>query len=121
MEDTSKITFDGMPRALVYLIEKVEGLERQLADMATCSSQQDQWMDLKTLCNYLPMHPARQTVYGWISSHQIPYHKRDGKAVYFLKSEIDRWLMGEELQCIRDIQADAEAFLSQNKSKFKSL
>jgi len=55
------------------------------------SSQNDIWLNVEELCNYLPEHPCRNTVYIWKSKRLIPFHKRS-KHLYFLKSEIDEWL-----------------------------
>lgn len=35
----------------------------------------------------------------------------------FLKSEIDKWLIGEQLKSIREIEADAEAFCAGRKER----
>ena len=82
-----------MPGALSYLIEKVEGLERTAKSLLnrqeeSCSPH---WMDVDELCNYIPSHPVKQTVYGWVSDRQIPHHKIN-KALVFLQSEIDDWM-----------------------------
>ena len=82
-----------MPGALSYLIEKVEGLEKTAQSLLNrqedcCSSH---WMDVDELCDYIPSHPVKQTVYGWVSDRQIPHHKIN-KALVFLQSEIDDWM-----------------------------
>lgn len=53
--------------------------------------QEDKWLSLNDLIDYLPGKPARTTIYGWVSQGVIPYHKY-GKKLTFLKSEIDLWL-----------------------------
>lgn len=83
-----------MPGALSYLIEKVEGLEKTAQSLLnrqeeSCSPH---WMDINELCNYIPSHPVKQTVYGWVSDKQIPHHKIS-KALVFLLSEIDELMM----------------------------
>ena len=85
-------TLEEMPGALSYLIEKVEGLEKTAQSLLNrqedcCSSH---WMDVDELCDYIPSHPVKQTVYGWVSDRQIPHHKIN-KALVFLQSEIDDW------------------------------
>jgi hypothetical protein len=86
-------TLEEMPGALSYLIEKVEGLERTAKSLL--NRQEDNclphWMDVDELCNYIPSHPVKQTVYGWVSDRQIPHHKIN-KALVFLQSEIDDWM-----------------------------
>ncbi len=118
MIDKTTIKFEDMPRALAYLIEKVEGLDRKLESLnETSAPRQAEWMGIKELCAYLPTRPAAQTVYGWTSAHMIPFHKK-GKHIMFMKSEIDKWLIGEQLKSIREIEADAEAFCA-GKMKHK--
>lgn len=82
-----------MPGALSYLIEKVEGLEKTAQNLLNRQEEccSPHWMDVDELCNYIPFHPVKQTVYGWVSDRQIPHHKIN-KALVFLQSEIDDWM-----------------------------
>lgn len=113
MVERTTIKFEDMPKALAYLIEKVEELDRKLESLGDASSSgKDVWMGIKELYAYLPTRPATQTVYGWTS----PFHKK-GKRIMFLKSEIDKWLIGEQLKSIREIEADAEAFCAGRKER----
>jgi hypothetical protein len=86
-------TFDYMPGALSYLIEKVEGLEKTAQSLLDRQRESSlpHWMDVDELCNYIPSHPVKQTVYGWVTDKQIPHHKIS-KALVFLQSEIDDWM-----------------------------
>jgi hypothetical protein len=86
-------TLEEMPGALSYLIEKVEGLEKTAQSLLNRQeeSSSPHWMDVDELCNYIPSHPVKQTVYGWVSDKQIPHHKIN-KALVFLQSEIDDWM-----------------------------
>ena len=87
------ITYEDLPKAMKWMMDKLNELTSKVDNINNQSvqPQTDQWMNLKELCEYLPNHPAEQTVYGWTSCHQIPFHKR-GKRIMFLKSEIDTWL-----------------------------
>ena len=82
-----------MPGALSYLIEKVEGLEKTAQSLLNRQEEccSPHWMDVDELCDYIPSHPVKQTVYGWVSDKQIPHHKIN-KALVFLQSEIDDWM-----------------------------
>ena len=86
-------TLEEMPGALSYLIEKVEGLERTAKSLLNRQeeSSSPHWMDVDELCDYIPSHPVKQTVYGWVSDRQIPHHKIS-KSLVFLQSEIDDWM-----------------------------
>lgn len=92
MEDKN-ITFEDLPKAMSWMMDKLNKLDSKIDGLNNIPLVRpaDQWMNLKKLCEYLPSHPAEQTVYGWTSCHQIPFHKR-GKRIMFLKSEIDAWL-----------------------------
>ena len=63
-----------MPGALSYLIEKVEGLEKTAQSLLNRQEEccSPHWMDVDELCDYIPSHPVKQTVYGWVSDKQIP-------------------------------------------------
>ena len=65
-----------MPGALSYLIEKVEGLEKTAQSLLNRQEEccSPHWMDVDELCDYIPSHPVKQTVYGWVSDKQIPHH-----------------------------------------------
>lgn len=82
------LTFDQLPKAVSELNEKLDKLI-SLQDQP--KEEPDKYLSLNQLINYLPEKPARQTVYGWVNSRKIPYHK-EGKQLLFRKSEIDQWL-----------------------------
>lgn len=109
MEETT-IKFENMPAAVAFLIKQVAELNRKFDALTEASpSNATEWMDIDQLRAYLPSRPARQTIYGWTSTHQIPFYKK-GKRIMFLKAEIDQWLIGEQLKSLNEITADAEAF-----------
>ena len=87
MEDKN-ITFEDLPKAMSWMMDKLNKLDSKIDGLNNIPQIRpaDQWMNLKELCEYLPSHPAEQTVYGWTSCHQIPFHKR-GTRIMFLKSE----------------------------------
>ena len=86
------ITFETMPKAMAYLINKVEALEKALLEKnETPATPVDRWLNIDELKAYLPDHPAKATIYGWVSRRKIPYHK-GGKKLRFLQSDIDAWL-----------------------------
>ncbi|MCQ2318424.1 MAG: helix-turn-helix domain-containing protein [Bacteroidales bacterium] len=111
----TEISFNDMPQALAYLISKVEKLETLLSVQTTSNVESsDHWFNLEELCAYLPDRPAKQTVYGWIGQHYIPYHKK-GKKLQFLKSEIDEWLMTDKRKSLAELQAEAARFVGNKK------
>ena len=84
-------TLEEMPGALSYLIEKVEGLEKTAQSLLNRQEEccSPHWMDVDELCDYIPSHPVKQTVYGWVSDRQIPHHKINKAPPLELKRDDD--------------------------------
>ena len=114
---TEKLSFNDMPEAMAYLINKVEKLEALLTNNSKSdnTTESDKWFNIQELCSYLPDRPARQTVYGWIGQRLIPYHKK-GKKLQFLKSEIDNWLKADKRQTLDELQAEAEEAANERRA-----
>lgn len=110
-------SLEEMPGALSYLIKSVEELKRTVNVLQTKQeNSKPKWMDMDELCAYLPSHPAKQTVYGWVSAKQIPVHKIN-KALAFLQSEIDEWLKSKSCKSENDLMREAEEFINSKKTR----
>ena len=111
------ITFEDLPKAMTWMMDKLNELTSKVDNLnnQTAQPQTDQWMNLKELCEYLPNHPAEQTVYGWTSCHLIPFHKR-GKRIMFLKSEIETWLHDGKIKSQKELEAEAALFLKSKRN-----
>ena len=116
--DEKNITFEDLPKAMSWMLDKLDKLDSKIEGLSNTSRTEpaDQWMNLKELCECLPSHPAEQTVYGWTSCHQIPYHKR-GKRIVFLKSEIDKWLHDGKHKSQKELADDAATFISTKRKR----
>ena len=79
MMTESRISFDAMPQMLADIAEKLMSIEAKVDNLTVPLQDvgKDEWFNLKGLCDYLPSHPAEQTVYGWTSTHFIPFHKKE--------------------------------------------
>ena len=78
----------------------------------------DSWFTLDELCDYLPGHPAKATIYGKVSRRAIP-HKKDGKRLIFKKSEIDEWLNAKVRKTVDETQVQADQYLGKKKRRKK--
>ena len=108
-------SFEEMPNALSYLIKTVEELKSTVKALQhKQANDSPKWMDIDELCAYLPSHPAKQTVYGWVSAKQIPVHKIN-KALAFLQSEIDDWLKNKVHKTQDELMQEAEQFVKSKK------
>ena len=62
-----QITFETMPKAMAYLITKVEALEEALLEKReTPTAPVDRWLNIDELKAYLPDHPAKAKFFGWV-------------------------------------------------------
>ena len=65
----------------------------------------DHWLSVEDLCEYIPSHPAKQTVYGWLCRYDIPAYRIPGmnKNLMFLQSEIDEWLLKNRVKTSKSL------------------
>lgn len=109
-------SFDQVPAALNFLIHEVGILKQALAEKGGSTPEPDRWFNLEEFCQYHPAKPAPTTVYGWVSRRAVP-HKRAGKHLLFLKSEIDSWLKSKGRKTSAEIEAQAAQHISSSRSK----
>ena len=111
------LSFDAMPHIVATILKKLETLEQKFDALQSNNNvEADAWFSLQALCNYLPNHPAAQTVYGWTSNRTIPYHK-NGKSIIFRKSEIDNWLMQTSRKSVNDIYDEVRAYVANSSMR----
>lgn len=117
-----KITFDNMPDALGEILNRLGNLESLVSNMTSSNCPpvvEEQRFNITELCEYLPMKPKKQTVYGWVSAKppKIPYHKKG--ELYFIKSEIDTWLAEDGRITGLDLISQAYTYVSNNPTVWK--
>jgi excisionase family DNA binding protein len=106
----NEITFETMPKAMAYLISKVEALEKVLLEKSEEPAiPVDRWFNIDELKEYLPDHPAKATIYGWVSKREIPFHK-GGKKLRFLQSDIDTWLSRGKHRSENELKDEANEY-----------
>ena len=113
--DKKRLTFDDMPSILSNIIDKLITKEYKVNQLTSSYENVEEWLNVKELCDYLPSHPAEQTVYGWTSSKFIPFYKK-GKNLTYLRSEIDLWLLMNHYKSLDDIENEAYEFSNNKKN-----
>lgn len=114
-----KITFDSMPSLLAAIAEKLDKIETKVNHLIQPNNEDDdKWMNVKQLSEYLPTHPAEQTIYRWTSNKYIPFYKK-GKSITFLKSEIDSWLKDDYQKTHQEIIREANELTNNKRTKRK--
>ena len=110
-------SLEEMPGALSYLIKTIDELSTTVKTLKMSqTANTPKWMDMDELCAYLPSHPAKQTVYGWVSAKQIPVHKIN-KALAFLQSEIDEWLKNKVHKTQADLMREAQEYVNARRAR----
>lgn len=111
-----KITFNDVPEAINNLSEEVNQIKKLLNQKNHNSNnvEEEKWLDLETLVDYDPQRRTKATWYAKISKGEVPFYK-NGKKLYFLKSEIDEWLRKGKVKTISEIKKEADKYLSNTK------
>lgn len=112
------LKFEDLPKAVSWMMSKLTELDLKIDSITSTQKTEpsEKWLNLKELCDYLPSHPAEQTVYGWTSCQQIPFHKK-GKRIMFLKSEIDDWLHGGKIKSNKELEEEAIRYVHARRNR----
>ena len=114
--EKSSITFNDLPAAVSYLVEKIDRLESLLEkqQQAPVPEPASKCMDVKELQAYLPDHPAAPTISGWIRNGLIPYYKK-GKKLSFKRLEIEEWMNSARQQTEAEMEAAAQDYVNRKR------
>ena len=61
-------------------------------------------LDLNQAAEFLKLKPSY--MYSLIHQNKIPHYKPNGKRVYFIKSELIKWIMGSKVRSVDELEAD---------------
>lgn len=111
------ITFNDIPQLMVDVLAKLKELDEKMDRLVpSVKADEPQWFNVSALIDYLPNHPAEQTIYGWTSAKKIPFHKR-GKSILFNKAEIDEWLNDStHHKSVQELERDAMSYISSKRN-----
>ena len=113
----NQITFNDIPQLMVDVLAKLKELDEKMDRLApSVKADEPQWFNVSALIDYLPNHPAEQTIYGWTCAKKIPFHKR-GKSILFNKAEIDEWLNDStHHKSVLELERDAMSYISSKRN-----
>lgn len=97
------LTFDQLPQAMRLLHEKMDRLELLLAEK---HSPQDAEAILNVTEAAAFLHLSVSTLYVKVCRREVPYNKQ-GKRLYFYKSELDEWVRKGRKKTASEIQEEA--------------
>ena len=99
------ITFDQLPQAVTRLHEKLDHIEELLREVNSHSPEHDELLTIAQAAKFLNL--STPTIYGKVSRNEIPVNKQ-GKRLYFYKSELADWIRTGRKKTIAEINLAAE-------------
>ncbi|WP_114778733.1 helix-turn-helix domain-containing protein [Botryobacter ruber] len=106
-------TFEQLPHAISLLHEKLSHIERLLAE-------QHPHQETETIFNVSEaaafLHLSVATLYAKVSRQEIPVNKQ-GKRLYFYKSELAEWIRQGRKKTVSEIQQEAEQYITGNRRR----
>lgn len=113
-----KISFDQLPEMVAMILEKIEGIEKQLSKNGNIEiSYQDELMTVNEASEFLNL--ATSTIYSKVCRREIPVMK-PGKRLYFNKKELINWLNISQRKTSFEINLEANQYLKSRGKNFKS-
>jgi excisionase family DNA binding protein len=98
------ITFEQLPQAVSELHDKLNNIEQLLREGKLQAPEEDELLTILGASKFLNL--STQTVYGKVSRNEIPVNKQ-GKRLYFSRSELVEWIKSGRKKTISEIQEEA--------------
>ena len=111
-KEQKSVSFDQLPEAVSYLIEKVDNLELIIKNQPKDS--EDEFLTVEEASAFLTL--SLPTVYSKVSKKELPYMKQ-GKRLYFLKSDLIEYIKDGRVKTVSEVEAEADQFLTSKKRK----
>jgi excisionase family DNA binding protein len=112
----TKITFEELPTAFGYLVDKIESIEKLLQDRPQQMPPQDQLVTIQEAAEFLKL--SVPTLYRLVSHSTIPVNKK-GKRLYFSLMDLTHWVKQGRRKTLEEIQSDNDHYLTQKKGGLK--
>lgn len=108
------LTFDQLPNAVALLTEKVNELTGLLISSREqqTKADADELLTVQEAANFLKL--SIPTIYSKVSRLQLPCMKQ-GKRLYFSQTELLNYIKEGKKKTFAEIEAEADAYLSNNK------
>ncbi|MGN6296310.1 MAG: helix-turn-helix transcriptional regulator [Ginsengibacter sp.] len=112
------ITFDQLPLAVTEIRNELYLIKKLLTEKRSAPTEKkSEWLSLPELCEYLPGKPSKPTIYGYVATSKIPFHRNPGSRILrFKKSEIDAWLELGSNKTASRIESETDQYLHNKKS-----
>lgn len=108
----NNLTFEELPNMVFFLSQEIKELKTILSNTSTSESFEDLPMKIEGVAELTSLKIS--TLYGYVQRNEIPYHKK-GNRLYFFKSEIIDWIKTGKQKTIKELEAQADAYLLTKK------
>ena len=107
------LKFENLPSAVAEILKGQSELRALLLNKAIQQSEIETPLNIKEVSKLTEL--SVPTLYGYVQRNEMPYYKK-GNRLKFFKSEIIDWIKEGKVKSISEIEAEANAYLS-NKNK----
>lgn len=107
------LKFEELPNAVAILLNEVKELKTLLLQKDNTQPEEVKPIGIKDVSTITGL--TVPTLYGYCQRNEIPYSKK-GNRLYFFKYEILDWVKTGKQKTLKELEADATAYLS-NKNK----
>ena len=112
------LTFNDLPEAVTRLTDEVSKLKSLLIQKQAepPTKEADRLLSIKEASEFLKL--AVPTIYSKVSRNELPYMKQ-GKRLYFSSTELMEYIKEGRNKSKAEIEAEADAYLSNNRKGLK--
>jgi excisionase family DNA binding protein len=107
------IPFEQTQRDVAEVKKDLKELKALMLRNADAQPETDNPIPIKEVANLTGK--TVPTLYSYVRRNEIPHHKK-GNRLYFFKSEIIAWIKTGKQKTLKEIEKEADAYLS-NKNK----
>ncbi|MBA2761393.1 MAG: helix-turn-helix domain-containing protein [Segetibacter sp.] len=103
------LTFEKLPEAVSKLQEKLNDIEQLLLAASNHPAETEELLTISQAAKFLNL--SNPTIYGKVSRKEIPVNKQ-GKRLYFYKSELAEWIKAGRKKTVMEIRQEADQFIN---------
>lgn len=101
-----------MENPFEIILQKLENIEKVLEELKNEKNQNTsdklEFLSTSDVADYIKL--TVPSVYGLVHQNRIPYCKK-GKKLYFIKSDIDKWILDGSNKTTSDLNMLADEYL----------
>lgn len=102
-----------MENPFELILEKLDRIEKAIQNLNVGEPKApvNELLDVEQVASYLKV--TKSAIYKLTSTSEIPHYK-NGKRLYFKKSDIDEWILSKRVKTNDDIEKEAMEYIRRN-------